>query len=1561
METTALSVLQVVLEQSKRVLETYRIDPGLIREHANAERRITQGGYGDRQIYELVQNGADELRQEYHESARQVGGEIAVVLTKSHLYCANQGSPITPEGTDVILRMSSSRKRGGQIGRFGVGVKSVLSVSDSPEFFSATGSFGFDKEWSASRIREVQPEVDDVPVLRMARPISQERAVETDGVLAGLLKWATTVVRLPLQPRAVNGLARDLATFPAEFLLFSPHVGTVTLEDRRTSVVVRRQIFQRSEGDRRALEEQSANGASSTSYWRVFSRVHRPTDSALEAAGELHDRPEIDIAWAVPDRLGRDNKLGEFWAYFPTKYKTTLRGIVNAPWKTSEDRQNLYGGNEFNRELIRVMADLVVDSLQALTRDVDPAAYLDATPARGREEPQWASDQLVSAVWVATTSKPSLPDQHGRLRIPAEVRLHPADLKREWLELWRNYDGRPIDWVHHSVDSSRMRRASAELICNTATVPIASVREWLEALAQDGTPAASATALRIAADMVRGKDMAADEAQKARILLTESHGLVAPVRGQVFRRVSDDSLADSNVYVDDRVTVEFGVTSALDTLGIHEADAAGRFAAVVDQGFADYDDQRWTELWMLSRKAGLDTVLTVLRGTGEDPRRFVHVRTVSGRYRRLGDCLLPGVVVPGDGTRDDTIAVDLRFHGPDRSVLRDLGLIDTPRNSVDPTGEAWFGSYVEECWNRHLETLPTEAPRVQLRNVKVSGTNPPGPLHLLTELSEEGRAEFLKALPRASLISQWNYYAGGQQVVRRTVASPMVWMARKHGRLHTSKGVVPLARAVSPALVAYSDFFPVADLPIITAESLRLPDDMAALPERFWTSLLAEVAVSEDDEFPGRAYDLLFRFDVELSESIGNTRCRVGAKWTNDRPDNEIAVTAERKEYDLLVAEEVPAILVPSEETAQLMMANWGLLDPGDVVEKEFRYVEQAEPLLLTDEFPPLKLMGRNKIEGWSLVRCSELEEITHTPNGVRTESIPSAVKDRRVLVLNPPEDLTALRVVDRVLKLGLGEGGCQEVIRKRQKARDDNKIKEVRAAPTVPDKAVRLFQPEQLKRQLPDGLVDYAAAEAGQEPDHHRLAELAVAAHGDQLLHQHVKDLEERLPGSGRSFRGDSASRQLVSDLQFPDSFAGVQTAQTRSATETVSGPTPYPALHDYQERLARNMFELLTTPAPQRGMLCLPTGAGKTRIAAESVIRVIKERGLEGKPVLWIAQTDELCEQAVQSWMFVWGKVGPEERLTVSRLWSSNEAVAVTTNAHLVVATDAKLHRCLAASRYAWLRDAALVVVDEAHVSTNDTYTKLFRELGLTSHSNARPLVGLTATPFRGNNDVETRKLVDRYEGRRLDAGVFDADPYTSLQSLGMLAQVEHRELAGTTLQLTEDELQKLALPFQHNLPSTAERRLSGNSERNRMLVAEIERLPRDWPVLLFATSVNHAKLMAAILNDKGIKAAALESSTPAAQRWKIVEDYRERKIQVITNYGVLAQGFDAPATRVVIVARPTYSPNVYTQMIGRGLRGPKNGGKDTCLILDVRDNITNYRSALAFTGFEHLWSRG
>lgn len=1556
-----LSVIEVVLRQTARVLETYRIDPGLIQEHANGERRIKEGGYGDRQIYELVQNGADELRND-------PGGEIAVVLTDTHLYCANQGTAMTPEGADTILRMGVSRKRGGQIGRFGVGVKSVLSVTDVPEFFSRDEgkSFGFDREWAEREIKRVQPAATETPVLRMARPLDRDRAAAADPVLKELLSWATTVVRLSLKPAAVARLAKDIDEFPAEFSLFSPHVGTVTLEKRLPEQISKRQIFQRVDGDRHILQKvltvAGGEEREETERWRVFTRVYHPSPRALEEAGELHDRPEIDIAWAVPDQEGRARDRGQFWAYFPTNYTLTLRGIVNAPWKTSEDRQNLYAGNRFNDELIAEVADLVVSSFPLLGRPDDPCAYLDFAPARGREEPQWAAQALVAGIWKMASHRPVFPDQDGRFGTPAEVRLHPDGLRPEWLQWWAEYSGRPVDWVHHSVEKTRHRRDSVERILAEAGIPAASVKEWLEALVADGSPEASARAVLIAADMKQRNHPQAGDALKARIVLTETLGMVAPST-RVFRRSSADGLADNTVYVDERVYAgEEVIARALDSLGVHEADHAGRFASVVERGFHGYHDRDWVAFWELARLAGPAGVRAAFEDRNVDTTKEIKVKTLMGDFRRIRDTLLPGRVVPGDGSRDRQIAVDMNFHREDRALLADLGLLDGPVPDVDPEGESWFEDYKEDYWKRYVAKLPADEPRPTLAKMHFEGTNPAGPLHLFKSLSPEGRAAFLKAIPSGGAVTAWSMQPGNKGVAsRKRIASPIRWLARRHGYLQTSRGLRAVTRCVGPGLNAYEDVLPVAHVSTDVASMLGLPYTLSDLQESLWEELVEEASSSTDDTFPGRIYALMFEAGVDLPAEA-TTRCRVGDEWRSDVDDRDIAVTAVRSEYDDLVRERVPALLVPTASIAEMMREKRGMHAPSDVIQKEIRYVGQTEAVPLMEEFPHLKTIRRSQVEGWSTVRCEELEEIIRTPNGMRTQSIPAAVmsQERRVLVRMPADDLQVLNTVDRMLKLSLGQANCESVLERRELERNNERIRRIRQTESLAEKLLLLVGAEALKKGLPEGLLESDQVENGVICGERRIAELAHNAYGTEVLRIYRKDIEAEFPQFSASFHGDARSVRIVNDLGFPGEYAGTR-GETLPPLVKVSGPTAFPRLHDYQERLAQKTVELLTKYDAPRAMLCLPTGAGKTRVAAEAVIRVIKERGLGGRPVLWIAQSEELCEQAVQSWSFVWSKVGPEEQLVINRLWSNREAAPSRDTAQLVVATDAKLDVCLDTPEYAWLRDPALVIIDEAHVSITPRYTRILSLMGLTFRETARPLLGLTATPFRGFNEVETKRLVDRFGGNRLDEGVFESgDPYTELQELGVLARVEHRQLEGATLTLSEEDLRQAAAFEGARLPATVEEKLGRDIERNRMLLREIEALPKDGSVLLFATSVNHASLMAAQLNDRGISAAAIDSGTPDAQRRTLIEKFRRKQIRVLANYGVLAQGFDAPATEVVIVARPTYSPNVYQQMIGRGLRGPKNGGKETCLILDVADNIINYDRQLAFTQFDYLWNR-
>ncbi|MFD8259840.1 sacsin N-terminal ATP-binding-like domain-containing protein [Streptomyces griseoluteus] len=1585
MSASSLSVIETVLQQSSRVLQTYAVDTGLVAEHANGERRITQGGYGDRQLFELVQNAADEI-------AEEPGGKIHVVLTEKYLYCANEGNPVTPEGAETILRMSMSKKRGGQIGRFGVGVKSVLVVTDTPEFFSRTGSFGFDRAWSYEQIRSVPGVVQrygqdfDAPVLRMARPLDTQAERAADPVLDELLTWATTVVRLPLLANADDRLGRDMhgsrakgngesrEEFPVGFQLFSPHVAKVVLEDRRPRPVARRVLTAQQTGDLHTVTEERTGKATATIKWRVFNTSHTPGPAARADAGELHARVSLGLSWGVP-ALEKDPESGlyvnsrirgrgKFWSFFPTKYEMSLSGILNGAWKTNEDRQNLLDSSPFNQEMIRVAAALVIDSLPGLAPVDDPAAYLPLLPGRVKESISWADEFLTREIWARTVVRPSLPDQEGVLRVPTELRVHPRfdkDLKRlaGWLRMWHECPGRPSDWLHPAVEADVLRSGKVEHILAAAGHERASVREWLEALVACGTAEASATAIRILADMVEVRSPYAEEARHARIVLTEEHGLVAPVPGRVFRRADEGGLRESLVYVAGDIAQDSSLAHALNVLGIREADAEGRFISVLDQGFESYGHTEWERFWELFRQAGGRRLAHKVLERVPEPRETLRVRTADGRFRPVRDCMLPGAVV--DAERDPSVAVDTKFHSDDLSFFPEIGLRERPSSSVRPEGDAWFEEYREAVHAAYLRGLDERAPRPALNRMKVEGSAIGGPLHLFRTLSEESRAAFLKALPDDAVVDNWTRQIGAQSSTRQAVISPIRWMLRKYGTVATSQGIKPLREAVGPQLAAYRDVLPVSDLSPEKARKLRLPTTVDEVPADRWETLLAEVSRSEDDAFVGATYVMLTRFGADFPED-SLTRCRIGDVW-DARPDSEITVAVGPAEYRVLRAEQLPALLVATPADADLMVEKWGMLRHADVISRETREIPDGDPVALVELYPALRQRLNSGNRNSMVQRCTELEEVTRTPNGTKPRPLDAVHQGSTVKVRVPLDPEAMLRLIDRELKLGLGATGCRAVLEQQERMARDSAtraaVKAVRDAEDVVTKIELLIGAEALRSGLPEGLMDAELQEtSGAEPSGHRIAQMAFNAHGDGVLQQHARDIQARFPNAPVTYGGSSAAVAFVSDLKLPAAFAGSRTP-TPPAFETVDGPRDFPGLHGYQEDLVRNIMTLLDRLAPQRAMLSLPTGAGKTRVTAEAVIRWVKRAGdLEG-PLLWIAQTEELCEQAVQSWKFVWNKVGAERPLTISRLWSTNEVGDVADHPHLVVATDAKLERCLDTDAYAWLRQASLVIVDEAHTAVSKRYTHLLGQLGLTQYETSRHLLGLTATPFRNTNEEETRRLVSRFGNRRLDEGVFPSgDPYRDLQQWGMLAQVEHRTLEGGRIELTREEkeqAERMAV-----ISRAAEQRLADDHARSRRIVDEVAALPEDWPTLLFATSVDHAKYLAAMLNDRGIRSAAVDSTTSAQDRRRRIEDFRAGRIRVLTNYGVLTQGFDAPATRAVVVARPVYSTNVYQQMIGRGLRGPRNGGKDTCLILNVSDNIANFDTQLAFTQFEHLWSR-
>ncbi|MFC4470909.1 DEAD/DEAH box helicase [Streptomyces xiangluensis] len=1391
------------------------------------------------------------------------------------------------------------------------------------------------------------------PVLRLAHlldPIAEQRS---DPVLAELMNWATTVIKLPLRPGHADRLGKDIRQFPAKFAIFSPHVGELILEDRRDpNHVVRREVYIREQGATRTLFTDES-GHTQTSDWMVFETVHVPTARAKRDAGEYHDRSQIPLAWAVP--TSGQQGTGEFWAFFPTTYETTLRGVLNAPWKTNEDRQNLLKNNSFNEELMEVAACLVVDSLPALSTPQDPARHLTLITARGREARNWADEMLTTLVYKTAATRPSLPDQTGTLRKPSELKLHPERLDKKWLRQWAEYSGRPVDWCHHSVEETT-RRSRAEMVLERVGRGSATVRAWLEALVADGAVAASTVALSIVADMVQRQDAHAEEARQARILRTESGEFVAPIADTVFRRTALDLTSSDLRFVDADLAADQDADWALTVLGIREADALGRFAALTKRRFAGYQDEDWERFWLLARAPGAGPAVRLLAEQGVNTRAL-KVRVRSGGFHPIGSCLLPGRVIQPGSQDDRDVAVDLDFHQADVGMLQALGMTEGPRVSVDPTNEPWYAEYRAKSVEAYYKKLPADTNRPREESVVVLGPHPAGPLELLTRLSPAARARFLMSIPAVGLEASWNVNGRTRGGDRPTsVQSPLVWMARRHGVLPTSQGLRSVIKCVGPALSQHGGLLPVAEVDTGLAAVLGLPGELEKISGELWWSILEDVQQSDDDARVGGLYALAEPV-LSAPEEI---RCRTREGWTSRTADS-VAAAADREQYQRLLAHDVPAILAPSEEAAARLVSGWGLSAFVTALVTELRAAPTGVPAPLEDVFPQLRFLPGRPVQGLQLVRCTELDELISTPAGQSVESLDIGRDDASIYWREIDDDLALLRSLSRLLSLGLSEERCRQVLKHREETRRSKQVVAVRNQKDDVDRLKTILPSETLKERLPIGLIEHVEKTEGKADDR-TIAELAISVHGPDTLREYRSELEAAGFALPTQMAGGHQARTFVSDLGFSTEFAGFGTPALDPVL-TVEGPVDFPPLHRYQEEMVGRMHEVLVSSPPQRSMLSLPTGAGKTRVAVEALTRALRElpADRESVPVLWIAQSEELCEQAVQSWHFAWKATGPAKRLTISRLWNRNEADPVTGGFHLVIATDAKLEKVIDTEDYAWLRAAQAVVVDEAHTSLSPRYTRVLGALGLTPHRTRCPFVGLTATPFRGNSTEETDRLVGRYGHNRLDhradgTEILGEDPYLTLQNLGVLARVKHRQLEGARMELDAEERENFEQL--RRLPSSVEERLGQDHKRNQTLLDTITGLPTDWPVLLFATSVNHAKLMAALLAREGVPAASISGDTAIGVRRHVIDRFRKREIRVLTNYGVLSQGFDAPKTRAIIVARPTYSPNVYQQMIGRGLRGEANGGKDECLIVNVADNIDKYGEELAFRRFEYLW---
>lgn len=478
-------------------------------------------------------------------------------------------------------------------------------------------------------------------------------------------------------------------------------------------------------------------------------------------------------------------------------------------------------------------------------------------------------------------------------------------------------------------------------------------------------------------------------------------------------------------------------------------------------------------------------------------------------------------------------------------------------------------------------------------------------------------------------------------------------------------------------------------------------------------------------------------------------------------------------------------------------------------------------------------------------------------------------------------------------------------------------------------------------------------------------VAEAAISIFHNDVLPRYREHLKKLPRFPGRWHPGSPSAINFVKTHGFPIEWAGDRAERTSSYFD-VSGPYILPPLHDYQRHIVNRVKHFLSPDSSRwRAMISLPTGSGKTRIAIQGIVEAIRD-GSFASDILWVVDRKELGEQAVVAWRQIWSGIGPDASLRITKMWASQTRELMPADEyHVVIGTIQTLEK--REKQESWFDNVAsldLVVCDEAHGSISPTYTRVLQGLGLTHRArqedDERKLLGLTATPYRSDED-RTRTLVNRYGRMRLDKGAFpNDDPEKDVQYLqahGVLSVADFDEIKGGIYRLNPSEVEQMQTePW---LPPSVEKRIGTNRLRTARIINYFtEGTESAFPALIFATSVDHAYALAYFLTSRGIQAHAIEANTKPSTRKKLVDRFRRGEVKVLVNHSLLREGFDAPKTQTILVARPVYSPNLYFQMIGRGLRGPRNGGTERCKIVNVRDNIQNFGGKLAFDELEWLW---
>jgi DNA repair protein RadD len=378
---------------------------------------------------------------------------------------------------------------------------------------------------------------------------------------------------------------------------------------------------------------------------------------------------------------------------------------------------------------------------------------------------------------------------------------------------------------------------------------------------------------------------------------------------------------------------------------------------------------------------------------------------------------------------------------------------------------------------------------------------------------------------------------------------------------------------------------------------------------------------------------------------------------------------------------------------------------------------------------------------------------------------------------------------------------------------------------------------------------------------------------------------------------------------------------------------------LHPYQRRV-KDALRAHLNWGIRKMMAQMPTGAGKTVTALEILVDYLRQPEFN-KLIVWIVNSNELADQALESFSSLWTLRG-DRPVNAYRYFHEFSSNYETCNPGIVFTSFSKAWAALDGSDKEHKENflnlckrVSLVIVDEAHTSTAQTYDTVISRL--ISHD--AYLIGLSATPGR-NDPYQTVELARMY-GQQL-VSITDeekneiSDAVEYLRKEGYLASVIFEDLESGALVTERDEGRICS-------------ELAENPSRNDQIIKQIERaIQENQSTIVFACTKDHVLALTALCRARRIDSGFIIGEVPQSERIKLLSRFRSGDLRVLINHEILSTGIDLPNVDKLIITRPVGSPILYSQILGRALRGPKNGGNSTNYVINISDNLVNFPSA-------------